>query len=215
MTMTTGFDCDENGKEDAPGNEDKMQAQTGEPRLVQVHARLTALTAPGDSFAYCSGAVELDRRHRSRNTTKTWIPEFFDRYFARPLQMHSYHMNHTPTGEGRLHHRPDLHRPGRHQLTALLVVEHLPRHRHLRLGHRHPARQHRRHHHHPAPPHLPHRQLGAGHRHDHRRTQLHPHPGQPRRQLRRRRHLHPLRRHHARVIRTGSRGSRALPRPAG
>jgi len=109
MTMTSGFDCDENGNDNAPGNEGKMQSQTAQPDWYKFMLDLPLAAAPGDSFAYCSGAVNLIGGI-VRNTTQTWLPEFFDRSLARPLQMHSYHMNLTPSDEGYmgggLHIRP-------------------------------------------------------------------------------------------------------------
>ena len=109
MTMTSGFDCDENGDRDAPGNEGNMQSQTAQPDWYKFILDQPLAAAPGDTFAYCSGGVNLVGGI-VRNTTRTWLPEFFDRYFARPLQMHTYHMNLTPSGEGYmgggLHIRP-------------------------------------------------------------------------------------------------------------
>jgi CubicO group peptidase (beta-lactamase class C family) len=101
MTMTSGFACDENGDQNAPGNEDKMQSQTAQPDWYKFMLDLPLSAAPGDSFAYSSGGVNLVGGI-VRNTTRAWLPEFFDRYFARPLQMHTYHMNLTPSGEGYL-----------------------------------------------------------------------------------------------------------------
>ena len=101
MTMTSGFDCDENGNENAPGNEGKMQSQTTQSDWYKFMLDQPLAAAPGDVFAYCSGAVNLIGGI-VRNTTQTWLPEFFDRYLARPLQMRSYHMNLTPSGEGYL-----------------------------------------------------------------------------------------------------------------
>ena len=101
MTMTSGFNCDEIGNENAPGNEDKMQSQTAQPDWYKFMLDQPLAAAPGEGFTYCSGAVNLIGGI-VRNATKTWVPEFFDRYVARPLQMHAYHMNLTPTGEGYL-----------------------------------------------------------------------------------------------------------------
>lgn len=101
MTMTSGFACDENGDENAPGNEDKMQAQTAQPDWYKFMLDLPLAAAPGDKFAYCTGGVNLVGGI-VRNATRAWLPELFDRVLARPLQMHTYHMNLTPTGEGYL-----------------------------------------------------------------------------------------------------------------
>jgi CubicO group peptidase (beta-lactamase class C family) len=109
MTMTSGLDCDENGNDNAPGNEDKMQSQTAQPDWYKFMLDQRLAAAPGNAFAYCSGAVNLIGGI-VRNTTRTWLPEFFDRFVARPLQMRTYHMNLTPAGEGYmgggLHIRP-------------------------------------------------------------------------------------------------------------
>jgi CubicO group peptidase (beta-lactamase class C family) len=101
MTMTSGFDCDENGNDNAPGNEDKMQSQTAQPDWYKFMLDQPLSAGPGDVFAYCSGGVNLVGGI-VRNTTRTWLPEFFDRHFARPLSLRTYHMNLTPTGEGYL-----------------------------------------------------------------------------------------------------------------
>jgi CubicO group peptidase (beta-lactamase class C family) len=109
MTMTSGFDCDENNNDDAPGNEDKMQSQTGQPDWYKFMLDQPLAAAPGDAFAYCSGAVNLVGGI-VRNATGTWLPEIFDRYLARPLSLRAYHINLMPTGEaymgGGLHIRP-------------------------------------------------------------------------------------------------------------
>ncbi len=109
MTMTSGFDCDENGNANAPGNEDKMQSQTGQPDWYKFMLDQPLAAAPGDAFTYCSGAVNLVGGI-VRNATGTWLPELFDRSLARPLSMGTYHINLMPTGEaymgGGLHIRP-------------------------------------------------------------------------------------------------------------
>jgi len=101
MTMTSGFACDENGDENAPGNEDKMQGQAAQPDWYKFMLDLPLAAAPGDAFAYCSGAVNLIGGIVQR-ATGMWIPAFFDRSLARPLQIGAYHMNLTPTNDGYL-----------------------------------------------------------------------------------------------------------------
>lgn len=101
MTMTSGFACDENGNENAPGNEDKMQSQTEQPDWYKFMLDLPLSAAPGDSFAYCTGGVNLVGGI-VRRATGTWIPAYFDRALAEPLRIGTYHMNLTPTGEGYL-----------------------------------------------------------------------------------------------------------------
>ncbi len=101
MTMTSGFACDENGDENAPGNEDKMQAQTAQPDWYRFMLDLPLSAAPGEAFTYCTGAVNLVGGIVAR-ATGIWIPAFFDRSIAVPLRMGIYHMNLMPTGEGYL-----------------------------------------------------------------------------------------------------------------
>lgn len=101
MTMTSGFDCDENSDGDKPGNEGNMQSQTTQPDWYKFMLDTPLANAPGDSFAYCSGAVNLIGGI-IHDTTHVWLPEFFDRYYAQPLQIKRYHFNLTPTGEGYL-----------------------------------------------------------------------------------------------------------------
>ena len=108
MTMTSGFDCDENN-DDAPGNEDKMQSQTAQPDWYKFILDLPLSAAPGDKAAYCTGAVNLIGGI-VRNATGEWLPDYFNRYLARPLQFERYHLNLTPTGDaymgGGTHIRP-------------------------------------------------------------------------------------------------------------
>ena len=109
MTMTSGFACDENGDDDAPGNEDKMQSQKAQPDWYKFILDLPLAAAPGDRAAYCTGAVNLIGGI-IRNATGQWLPDYFNRYLARPLQFERYHLNLTPTGDaymgGGTHIRP-------------------------------------------------------------------------------------------------------------
>ncbi len=77
MTMTSGFACDENEDENAPGNEDKMQSQTAQPDWYKFILDLPLAAAPGEKFAYCSGGVNLIGGI-VRNATRAWLPDFFD-----------------------------------------------------------------------------------------------------------------------------------------
>lgn len=51
MTMTSGFDCDENADEPHPDNEDRMQSQTAQPDWYKFMLDLPLAAAPGDRFA--------------------------------------------------------------------------------------------------------------------------------------------------------------------
>jgi CubicO group peptidase (beta-lactamase class C family) len=65
---------------------------------------------PGGNHAvYCSADLNLVGVLVGR-ATESSLPEFFDRYLARPIQFHTYHMNLMPTGDaymgGGLYVRP-------------------------------------------------------------------------------------------------------------
>jgi CubicO group peptidase (beta-lactamase class C family) len=109
MTMTSGFACDDSN-DDSPGNEDNMQNQTAQPDWYKYTLDLPMAAEPGGKHAvYCSADLNLVGGTVA-HVTHTWLPEFFDRYLARPLQFGTYHMNLTPTGEaymgGGLYLRP-------------------------------------------------------------------------------------------------------------
>jgi CubicO group peptidase (beta-lactamase class C family) len=109
MTMTSGFACDDNS-DDSPGNEDNMQSQTAQPDWYKYTLDLPMAAEPGGRHAvYCSADLNLIGGTVA-HATHSWLPEFFDRYLARPLQFGTYHMNLMPTGEaymgGGLYLRP-------------------------------------------------------------------------------------------------------------
>src|SRR5262249_49610622 len=52
----------------------------------------------GDMAVYCSMDTNL-ALGAGREGTGQWIPDFFNTYFAKPLQITSYFMNLMPTGE--------------------------------------------------------------------------------------------------------------------
>ncbi|HKF59240.1 MAG TPA: serine hydrolase [Blastocatellia bacterium] len=109
MTMTSGFACDDND-DASPGNEDNMQSQTAQPDWYKYTLDLPMAAEPGGRHAvYCSADLNLVGGTVAHGT-HSWLPEFFERYLARPLQFGTYHMNLMPTGEaymgGGLYLRP-------------------------------------------------------------------------------------------------------------
>jgi CubicO group peptidase (beta-lactamase class C family) len=109
MTMTSGFGCDDNN-DASPGNEGNMQDQTTQPDWYKYTLDLPMTSEPGGKHAvYCSADLNLVGGTVAQ-ATHSWLPEFFDRYLARPLQFGAYHMNLMPTGEaymgGGLYIRP-------------------------------------------------------------------------------------------------------------
>jgi CubicO group peptidase (beta-lactamase class C family) len=100
MTMTTGLDCDDNNWESA-GSEPRMQRQDRQPDYVHYTLDLRMLHDPGKHYAYCSAATNLVGGVVER-ATGTWLPDFFYRYIAQPLQFGTYHFQLTPTLSGYL-----------------------------------------------------------------------------------------------------------------
>jgi CubicO group peptidase (beta-lactamase class C family) len=95
LTMSSGLACDDDD-DNSPGNEDTMQNQTAEPDWYKYTLDLPMLRAPGEKAVYCSGGVNVVYG-ALRNATRRWVPELFENYLARPLDIKRYYMNLTPT----------------------------------------------------------------------------------------------------------------------
>nr|WP_253905959.1 serine hydrolase [Corallococcus exiguus] len=96
MTMATGLACDDDNP-DSPGNEDRLEDSV--PDWYKYTLDLPMVRAPGGGKAvYCSANINL-LGGVLRNTTRTWIPEFFTQNVATPLQMRGYHVDLMPDGE--------------------------------------------------------------------------------------------------------------------
>jgi CubicO group peptidase (beta-lactamase class C family) len=109
MTMTSGLACDDND-DDSPGNEDVMQRQSAQLDWYKYTLDLPMERDPGgENAVYCSAGINLVGGMVQYATGRS-IPEFFDEYVAKPLQIATYHWNLMPTGEGYagggLHLRP-------------------------------------------------------------------------------------------------------------
>jgi CubicO group peptidase (beta-lactamase class C family) len=96
LTHTSGLACDDND-DSSPGNEDTMQHRSED--WYDYTLRLPMSHDPGTTYSYCSGGVNLVGGVIAK-TTGTWLPEFFDRYVARPLGIDRYGINLMPSGEG-------------------------------------------------------------------------------------------------------------------
>jgi CubicO group peptidase (beta-lactamase class C family) len=96
LTHSSGLACDDMD-DDSPGNEDKMQSQTATDWYQYILA-LPVVHNPGTTYAYCSGGMNLVGGVL-RHATGMWLPDFFDRYVATPLEIHHYAINLTPSGE--------------------------------------------------------------------------------------------------------------------
>lgn len=97
LTHTSGLACDDDD-EKSPGNEDAMQSQRAQPDWYRYTMSLPVAHAPGTVYAYCSGGINLVG-HVIGQSVHEWLPAFFDRTIARPLQMGEYAINLMPTGE--------------------------------------------------------------------------------------------------------------------
>jgi CubicO group peptidase (beta-lactamase class C family) len=98
LTMDSGLSCDDND-DASPGNEDTMQGQDQQPDWYKYTLDLPMLDEPGDKKAlYCTGAINL-LGGILRNTTHMRLMEFFQQYYAGPLDIHDYHMNLMPNGD--------------------------------------------------------------------------------------------------------------------
>ncbi|HKO55705.1 MAG TPA: serine hydrolase, partial [Thermoanaerobaculia bacterium] len=98
LTHTSGLACDDND-EHSPGLEDAMQTQRAQPDWWKFTLDLPMAHDPGTRYAYCSAGLNLAGAVLT-TATGTWLPEYFDRTVARPLQFGPYYWNLMPTGEG-------------------------------------------------------------------------------------------------------------------
>jgi CubicO group peptidase (beta-lactamase class C family) len=100
MTHSAGFACDD--YDDAsPGNENTMQSQRRQPDWWKYTLDLPMAADPGTRYAYCSANMNLMGGALTM-ATGTWLPEWFDRTVARPLDFGTYHWNLMPNDEGYL-----------------------------------------------------------------------------------------------------------------
>jgi CubicO group peptidase (beta-lactamase class C family) len=97
LSHTSGLACDDDD-EKSPGNEDVMQGQREQPDWYRYFLDLPALHEPGTKYVYCSGGINYAGALVAKKTG-AWLPDFFDRAIARPLQFGTYHMNLQPDGQ--------------------------------------------------------------------------------------------------------------------
>lgn len=97
LTHSSGLACDDDD-DASPGNEDKLQSQTTQPDWYRYTLELPMVHEPGTTYAYCSAGLNL-AAGMIAHVTKTWLPRFFDRTIAQPLQIDHYALNLTPTGD--------------------------------------------------------------------------------------------------------------------
>ena len=100
LTHSAGFACDDND-DNSPGSEDKTQSQSEQPNWWKYTLDLPMAFEPGAHYAYCSANINLAGAALT-TATHTWLPEYFDRAVAEPLQFGPYYWNLMPTNEGYL-----------------------------------------------------------------------------------------------------------------
>jgi CubicO group peptidase (beta-lactamase class C family) len=99
MSMTAGYDCDEDHTDNAPGNEWIMQGQTAQRDWYKYTLDLPMAHDPGGARAfYCSAELNLVGGAAAK-ASGVWLPDLFYEALARPLQFRTYHLNLTPTGD--------------------------------------------------------------------------------------------------------------------
>lgn len=99
LTMTSGL-AGNDSDDSSPGNELTMFAQQGtQPDFYKFALDLPMMHEPGGEQAiYFTGGINL-LGGIVRNTMKMPLGEFFDKYLAQPLDIHTYHLNLTPTND--------------------------------------------------------------------------------------------------------------------
>ncbi|MGB7295674.1 MAG: serine hydrolase [Candidatus Aminicenantales bacterium] len=97
LTMSSGFHCDDRDPA-APGSEDVMQEQTGEPDWYRYTLRLPMIADPGTTPVYCSANANLLGAVLSAATGRT-LEELFQALIAGPLQIRRCYLDLQPTGQ--------------------------------------------------------------------------------------------------------------------
>jgi CubicO group peptidase (beta-lactamase class C family) len=97
LSMSTGLDCDDND-EHSVANEDNEQSQSAQPDWDRLVLDARMVRDPGTKAVYCSASINL-AGGAIASATHSWLPTYFARHIAEPLQMQRYALNLTPTGD--------------------------------------------------------------------------------------------------------------------
>jgi CubicO group peptidase (beta-lactamase class C family) len=95
LTMTSGLDADDDDNA-SPGTEDRLVNQKDRYRFT---LDLPMAHAPGEKAVYSAAGINL-LGGIVQQSTGTWLPDFIYQYFARPLDIHHYHVPLTASGDG-------------------------------------------------------------------------------------------------------------------
>lgn len=109
MNMASGLAIDD-ADSSSPGQEARLLSQPKQQDLYKYTLDLPMVRDPGGNHPIYGSANTNLVGGAVRNATGRWIPELFDEYLARPLQISTYHMNLMHSGEaytgGGLYMRP-------------------------------------------------------------------------------------------------------------
>jgi CubicO group peptidase (beta-lactamase class C family) len=101
LTMSSGFDCDDNGDDDRPGNESAITDQDENPDWFGMILDLDMVRDPGAQAVYCSINPALAGGILSRATGRS-LPDLMYELVAEPMGMRGYYIPLTPLGDGYL-----------------------------------------------------------------------------------------------------------------
>jgi CubicO group peptidase (beta-lactamase class C family) len=96
LTMSSGYFCDDTNP-DAPGNEDAMLDQTGEPDYYRYTLKVPMASAPGEKSVYCSINPNLALGVVGRATGESPL-DTFDRLLGAPMKITRYGWPLDPAG---------------------------------------------------------------------------------------------------------------------
>jgi CubicO group peptidase (beta-lactamase class C family) len=95
--MSSGLDCDDSDPK-SPGAEDYVTDESGATDYYQYTLALKMIREPGEKSVYASMSPNLAGgvlRHASGRS----LPDLMEELIARPLQMKTYYLGLTPTGD--------------------------------------------------------------------------------------------------------------------
>jgi CubicO group peptidase (beta-lactamase class C family) len=96
LTMSAGYFCDDSN-ENAPGNEDGMWEQEGEPDFYRFTMKVPLATPPGENSVYCSAMPNLALGMAGRAAHEDPM-SLFDRLIGEPMKIRRYEWGLDPAG---------------------------------------------------------------------------------------------------------------------
>ena len=97
LSMATGLDCDDDD-EHSVANEDNEQRQSAQPDWYRLVLDTRMVRDPGTKAVYCSASINL-AGGAIASAAHAWLPAYFARHVAAPLQMQRYALDLTPAGD--------------------------------------------------------------------------------------------------------------------